>query len=135
MMKVKMRNINLIASTGLIVLYTLISCLGAFGQAPNQQGFEIMKNLDIYSNLIKELNQDYVDEINPGELTQTGINAMLESLDPYTNFIPESQVEDYKFITTGQYGGIGALIHQQGEFVVISEPYEGSPAQKTGLMA
>ena len=56
-----------------------------------------MKNLDIYSNMIKELNQDYVDEINPGELTQTGINAMLESLDPYTNFIPESQVEDYKF--------------------------------------
>ncbi|MCK9421170.1 MAG: S41 family peptidase [Bacteroidales bacterium] len=105
------------------------------GQAPNQQGFEIMKNLDIYSNLIKELDQDYVDEINPGELTETGIDAMLQSLDPYTNFIPESQVEDYKFITTGQYGGIGALIHQQGGYVVISEPYEGSPAQKSGLKA
>jgi carboxyl-terminal processing protease len=108
---------------------------GSYAQAPNQQGFEIMKNLDIYSNIIKELNQDYVDEINPGELSQAGIDAMLESLDPYTNFIPESQVEDYKFITTGQYGGIGALIHQQGEFVVISEPYEGSPAQKSGLKA
>ena len=104
-------------------------------QAPNQQGFEIMKNLDIYSNLIKELNQDYVDEINPGELTQTGIEAMLESLDPYTNFIPESQVEDYKFITTGQYGGIGSLIHQQGDYIVISEPYEGSPSDKSGLKA
>jgi carboxyl-terminal processing protease len=104
-------------------------------QTPNQQGFEIMKNLDIYSNLLRELNQDYVDEINPGSLTETGIDAMLESLDPYTNFIPESEVEDYKFITTGQYGGIGALIHQQGDYVIISEPYEGSPAQKSGLRA
>ncbi len=104
-------------------------------QSPNQKGFEIMKNLDIYSSLIKELNQDYVDEINPGDLTENAIEAMLESLDPYTNYIPESQVEDYKFITTGQYGGIGSLIHQQGEYVVISEPYEGSPAQKSGIKA
>ena len=98
-------------------------------------GFELMKNLDIYSNLIKELSVDYVDVINPGQLTQTGIDAILESLDPYTNFIPENQVEDYRFITTGQYGGIGALIHQQGKYVVISEPYEASPAQKSGLKA
>ncbi|MCX6281040.1 MAG: S41 family peptidase [Bacteroidetes bacterium] len=98
-------------------------------------GFELLKNLDIYSSLIKELSTDYVDVINPGQLTQTGIDAMLESLDPYTNFIPENQVEDYRFITTGQYGGIGALIHQQGKYVVISEPYEGSPAQKAGLKA
>jgi carboxyl-terminal processing protease len=94
-----------------------------------------MKNMDIYSNMIQELDLDYVDEINPGELTRTGIDAMLQSLDPYTNFIPESEVEDYKFITTGQYGGIGALIHQQGGYVVISEPYMGSPAYKSGLKA
>ncbi len=129
---------NLISSEklqwGIWTLF-MVFCLGGFAQAPNQQGFEIMKNLDIYSNLIKELDQDYVDEINPGELTVTGIDAMLQSLDPYTNFIPESEVEDYKFITTGQYGGIGALIHQQGGYVVISEPYQGSPAQKTGLKA
>ncbi|NCA75841.1 MAG: PDZ domain-containing protein [Alphaproteobacteria bacterium] len=111
------------------------AAVSAIAQAPDQQGFEIMKNLDIFSNTIKELDLDYVDKINPGELTQTGIEAMLESLDPYTNFIPESQVEDYKFITTGQYGGIGALIHQQGNAVVISEPYEGSPAHKAGLKA
>jgi carboxyl-terminal processing protease len=109
--------------------------VGVYAQSPDQQGFELMKNLDIYSNLIKELNQDYVDEINPGELTKTGIEAMLRSLDPYTNFIPESEVEDYKFITTGQYGGIGSLIHQQGDYVVISEPYENSPAHKSGLKA
>jgi carboxyl-terminal processing protease len=107
------------------------------GPDENKQdiGFEVLKNLDIYSNLIKELATDYVDVINPGQLNQTGIDAMLESLDPYTNFIPENQVEDYRFITTGQYGGIGALIHQQGKYVVISEPYEGSPAEKSGLKA
>jgi|WetSurMetagenome_2_1015567.scaffolds.fasta_scaffold27248_2 carboxyl-terminal processing protease len=106
-----------------------------FGQTPGDQTFEILKNLDIYSSMVKELNAEYVDEIQPGDLTKTGIDAMLESLDPYTNFIPESEVEDYKFLTTGQYGGIGALIHQQGEYVVISEPYEGSPAQKSDLRA
>ncbi|MDD4602233.1 MAG: S41 family peptidase [Bacteroidales bacterium] len=120
---------------GIILGFLFLWSFVVFAQTPSQQGFEIMKNLDIYSNLIKELNQDYVDDINPGELTQTGIDAMLGSLDPYTNFIPESQVEDYKFITTGEYGGIGALIHQQGGFVMISEPYEGSPAQKAGLRA
>jgi carboxyl-terminal processing protease len=118
-----------------LVLFFLTVMQAGFAQAPQEQNFELLKNLDIYSNLIRELNQDYVDEIKPGELTQAGIDAMLESLDPYTNFIPESQVEDYKFITTGQYGGIGALIHQQGDYVVISEPYEGSPAQKSGLIA
>jgi carboxyl-terminal processing protease len=104
-------------------------------QAPSEQGFEMVKNLDIYSNVIKELNTNYVDDINPGELTKTAIDAMLESLDPYTNYITENEIEDYKFITTGEYGGIGALIHQQGDFVVISEPYEGSPAQKIDLRA
>ncbi len=104
-------------------------------QAPDEQGFEIVKNLDIYSNVIKELNTNYVDDIKPGELTKTAIDAMLESLDPYTNFITENEIEDYKFITTGEYGGIGALIHQNGDYVVISEPYEGSPAQKSDLRA
>jgi len=104
-------------------------------QPPVNNSFEILKNLDIYATLIKELNEHYVDDINPGELTKTGIDAMLESLDPYTNYIPESEIEDYKFITTGEYGGIGALIHQQGEYVIISEPYEGSPAQKDDIRA
>ncbi len=108
---------------------------GAKKENNTQIGFELLKNLDIYSSMMKELSTDYVDIINPGQLTQTGIDAMLESLDPYTNFIPENQVEDYRFITTGQYGGIGALIHQQGKYVVISEPYEGSPAQKSDLKA
>ncbi len=119
--------------TAILLFSSLFVPLAA--QVPEQQGFEYVKNLDIYSNVIRELDLDYVDVINPGELTKTSIEAMLRSLDPYTNFIPESEVEDYKFITTGQYGGIGSLIHQQGEFVVISEPYENSPAHKAGLKA
>jgi len=101
----------------------------------NQNNFEISKNLDIYTTLFRELNINYVDEINSGELMEEAINAMLESLDPYTIYIPESEVEDYRFMTTGQYGGMGALIHKQGDYVVISEPYEGFPAHKAGLRA
>jgi carboxyl-terminal processing protease len=119
----------------LLIMVLLGAWKLASAQAPNEQGFEIVKNLDIYSNVIKELNTNYVDDINPGELTKTAIDAMLESLDPYTNFITENEIEDYKFITTGEYGGIGALIHQQGDYVVISEPYEGAPAQKSDLRA
>ncbi|MEW6467493.1 MAG: S41 family peptidase [Bacteroidota bacterium] len=97
--------------------------------------FEISKNLDIMSSLLRELNAYYVDDIKPGDLMKKGIDGMLESLDPYTEFYAESEIEDYKVMVTGQYGGIGALVRQQGDYVVIAEPYEGFPAQKAGLMA
>ncbi|MBE2246382.1 MAG: S41 family peptidase [Candidatus Competibacteraceae bacterium] len=97
--------------------------------------FEVSKNLEIFSTLFKELDVYYVDEIKPGELTQTGIDAMLQSLDPYTNFIPESEMEDHRLSTTGQYGGIGAVVSKRNDYIVITEPYEGYPAQKAGLMA
>lgn len=99
------------------------------------QDFEIAKQIDIFSSVLRELNANYVDEINPGDLVNTAIDAMLESLDPYTVYYPESDLEEYKLLTTGQYGGIGSLIQQQGEYVVISDPYENSPAQKAGLRA
>ncbi|HLG34659.1 MAG TPA: S41 family peptidase [Bacteroidia bacterium] len=97
--------------------------------------FEVSKNLDIFTTLYREVNLYYVDQTNPGKMIKKGIDAMLESLDPYTNFIPESDIEDYRFMTTGQYGGIGALIRLKGDYVVISEPYEGYPAHKAGLQA
>lgn len=100
-----------------------------------QNDFEIAKNVDILVSILKELNEKYADEISPGQLTQTAIDAMLESLDPYTVYYPESQIEDYRLMTTGQYGGVGALIMQRGDDVVISEPYEGSPAAKAGVRA
>lgn len=97
--------------------------------------FEISKNLDIFATLFKELNIYYVDETNPGDLIKSSIDAMLEKLDPYTNFIPESDIEDYRFMTTGQYGGIGALIRKKDSYVIIAEPYEDFPAHKAGLVA
>lgn len=97
--------------------------------------FEIGKNLDIFTSLYKEINTYYVDGTQPGKLMKTGIDAMLESLDPYTVYYPESEIEDYKLMTTGQYGGIGAKIRRINDFVVISEPYKGFPAEKAGLKA
>jgi len=97
--------------------------------------FEIAKNIDIFTSLYKELNTYYVDETDPGKLMKKGIDAMLKSLDPYTTYIPESEIEDFRFMTTGQYGGIGAIISKRGDYVYVSEPYEGFPAQKAGLMA
>lgn len=97
--------------------------------------FEISRNLDIFSTLFRELNIYYVDGVKPGDLMKKGIDSMLESLDPYTNYIPESDIEDYRFMTTGQYGGIGALIGQRGEDVIITDPYENFPAQKADVRA
>jgi len=97
--------------------------------------FEISKHLDIFSSAFREVNMYYVDSVEPGKLMKKGIDAMLETLDPYTNYIPESEVDDYRFMTTGQYGGIGALIRQKGDYVAISEPYEGFPAHKADLRA
>jgi carboxyl-terminal processing protease len=99
------------------------------------RNFELARNLDIFNSLFRELVIHYVDDINPSELIKTGIDEMLYNLDPYTNFIPESQIEDMRFMTTGQYGGIGALIMSRDEYTVISEPYEGFPAHKAGLLA
>lgn len=101
----------------------------------NDHYFELAKNLEIFSDLYKQLDLFYVDEEEPGKLIKKGIDAMLASLDPYTIYIPESKIEDYRFMTTGQYGGIGALIRQSDEGVIISEPYEGFPAHNADIKA
>ena len=97
--------------------------------------FEISKNLEIFTTLYKEVNTYYVDDIDPNEFIQTGIDAMLKSLDPYTTYYPESEIEDYRFQTTGKYGGIGSYIKRRKDYIIISEPYENSPAVKAGLIA
>lgn len=95
--------------------------------------FEIAKNLDIFATLFKEVNATYVDEVNPSTLVKTGIDAMLESLDPYTNYIPEDMVEDYRTLNTGQYGGIGAYTRKIGNRTVVTMVLEGYTAQRSGL--
>jgi len=117
----------------IILLSFIIFGFGFFSFVDND--FKISKSLDIYFNLFKELNYNYVDEFDPEKLIKTSIDAMLESLDPYTTFIPESELDNFKFQTTGQYGGIGALIRKNVESVIISEPYENYPAAKAGLKA
>ena len=115
-------------------ILALLLPLGLLAQE-KQNNFEIAKSIDIYNSLLRELNLNYVDEINPGELNETAIKAMLDELDPYTVFIPESDIENAKFMTTGEYGGIGALIQYDGELTRVSDPYEGWPAQKAGIIA
>ena len=117
-----------------IAIFTVLSVtLVSFTR--DQKNFEIAKNLDIYHTLFRELNMFYVDEINPNELVKTSIDDMLQSLDPYTNYISEDQIEDFRFMTTGEYAGIGALISKHGDEIIIAEPYEGFPAQKSGIKA
>ena len=117
------------------IIILLIAGVGLYSFNRDQKNFEIAKNLEIYYSLFRELNMFYVDEVNPNKLVKTSIDGMLESLDPYTNFISEDQMEDFRFMTTGEYAGIGALIGKQNDKIVISEPYEGFPAQKFGLKA
>jgi len=116
-----------------VVLCTAV--LAFFSSAFVDSYFELAKNLDIFSSLFRQVNAVYVDSVDSGKLMQKGVDAMLESLDPYTAFIPESKADDFRYVTTGMYGGIGATIRLKGDYVCISEPYEGFPAQKNDLHA
>ena len=118
--------------------FVLLFCIAASLVAlsftrPADRYFEIAKNLDIFATLFKEVNALYVDEVNPNTLVRTGIDAMLASLDPYTNYIPEDEVEDYRTINTGQYGGIGAITREIGDRTVVTMIIDGYGAQKGGL--
>ena len=107
-----------------------------FIQGKDQDSFfEISKNMEVFTTLFKELNTYYVDPIQPGKIVKTGIDAMLEELDPYTNYITEEDIEDYKFMTTGKYGGIGSTVRKKDDHIAISEPYENSPVVKAGIKA
>jgi carboxyl-terminal processing protease len=100
---------------------------------PAEKYFDIAKSLDIFATLFKEVNTYYVDEVEPQKLICTSIDGMLESLDPYTDFIPEDELESFRITTTGQYGGIGALIGIVNEKVVVTHPYKDFPAYRSGL--
>ncbi len=113
----------------------VFAALGFYSFTQDEKNFEMAKSLEIYHTLFRELNMFYVDEVNPNKLVKTSIDQMLESLDPYTTYISEDQMEDFRFMTTGEYAGIGALISKQNDKIVIAEPYEGFPAQKFGLKA
>lgn len=100
---------------------------------PSEKYFEIAKNLDIFATLFKEVNTWYVDDVTPAKLMKTGIDAMLASLDPYTNYISEDQIEDYRTMTTGEYSGIGASVGTRDGRILIMMPLEGFAADKAGI--
>ena len=119
----------------ILIIGVLVGSLGLFGFKAADNYFEISKNLEIYAAVIKEINTYYVDNVDPDKLNRTGMDAMLKTLDPYTNYISESEIEDYRFMTTGQYGGIGAQVIQRDDYLMITDPYENWPTQKAGLRA
>ena len=102
--------------------------------AQDDRYFQIVKSLDVFTTLFKEVNAYYVEEINPTKLMKIGIDAMLSSLDPYTNYIPEDDIEDYRTMTTGEYGGIGAVIEKKGGINTVVMPYKNAPAVRSGLL-
>lgn len=108
--------------SGLISLYSF-----------TDSDFKILKNLDIFYTLFRELNLYYVDKTDPERLIKTSIDGMLQSLDPYTVYIPENEADDYSILTTGKYGGIGATTRKIGGYVVISDIYENYPADRADL--
>jgi carboxyl-terminal processing protease len=115
-----------------VIAGTLFFLVFAFGK-PAEKYFDIAKSLDIFATLFKEVNTYYVDEVEPEKLIRSGIEGMLQSLDPYTDYISEEEIESFRISTTGQYGGIGALIGVVNKKTVITHPYKGFPANKAGI--
>lgn len=115
-----------------LLLFAGVSTMVSF-DSPSERFFDIAKNMEVLSSVYAEVNRYYVDEVDPNKMMKTGIDAMLESLDPYTNFIPEDDIEDFRFISTGQYGGIGSMIGNRDDKILILMPYKGFPAYKAGL--
>jgi carboxyl-terminal processing protease len=120
-----------------VFLYSasIIIVIVAFWSFKKGDDFKIAKSLDIYYSLFRDVNVFYVDETDPEKMVENSIKAMLEKLDPYTVYIPEKDKDEFDFMVTGQYGGIGALIRNNGEYPIVAQPYRGFPADKAGLKA
>jgi carboxyl-terminal processing protease len=116
----------------LLLLPALLLALSIMAESKTTR---IDKNLTIYTDVMRQLDINYVDTLNYDELIKTSINAMLRQVDPYTIYIPESEDDDLRMMTTGKYGGIGAIIMQRDSDVYVSDPYEHMPAAESGLMA
>jgi len=118
----------------MVVTLTAVVTTG-FLISQESRDFRLAKNLDIFYSLIREINTFYVDEIDHEKIIKTGIDNMLKTLDPYTVFYPESNIDEIEFMTSGKYGGIGAVIRNYGDYVVVSDVYKGFPADIAGIRA
>jgi peptidase, S41 family len=112
----------------------LLLAFGALSLKEDDKRFQISKGLDVFATLFRDVNLFYVDDVQPEKMVQDGIDAMLKKLDPYTVFYPESKIDEFKMMTTGEYAGIGSIIGVKGDYVVIREPYRNSPSNKAGLL-
>ena len=130
MKKLKSRTFQLLA-----VVVVLFATVATTTVTTNGNYFEIAKNIEIFTNLYKEVNTGYVDELDPSKLMKIGVDAMLESLDPYTNYLSEGQIEGWRFMTEGKYNGIGADIRIIRDMPTLVAPYKDAPADKAGLKA
>jgi carboxyl-terminal processing protease len=122
----------------IIIALTLLVIAGVstgFLVGQETRDFRIAKNLDIFFSLFRELNTFYVDDIDPDKLIKSGMDNMLKTLDPYTVYYPESESDEFTFMTTGKYGGIGSLVRNNGDYTIISEVYKDFPADKAGIKA
>lgn len=122
----------------IIISLTLLLVVGistGFLITQETRDFRIAKNLDIFFSLFRELNTFYVDEIDPDKIIKSGLDNMLKTLDPYTVYYPESASDDFTFLTTGKYGGIGSMVRSNGDYTIISEVYRDFPADKAGIKA
>lgn len=115
-----------------VALFAMFSFTSPDKTSPN---YNFAKSLEIFFNVLREINVFYVDQVKSEDMVKTAINEMLSTLDPYTTYIPDEDMEDFEFMTTGQYGGMGALIRKSGNYIEISEPYESFPAANVGLVA
>lgn len=120
-------------ASGLVIGAAALTLVAANERTDHGKYFEISKNIEIFTNLYKELNTYYVDDLDPSKLMRTGVDAMLNSLDPYTNYISESDIEGYRYITEGKYNGVGASFDKLGDYVFVTDIFDASPSQKAGL--
>ena len=119
------------------VKYTLLSAalaaIVAGGIFATRNDFGLGRNMEIMVNLMHAISTQYVDKVDADEMMRNGAEGITSKLDPYTDFISEKEMPDFETMTTGRYGGIGALIRKKGDYVIIAEPYKGSPADENGL--
>ncbi|MBO5351397.1 MAG: S41 family peptidase [Alistipes sp.] len=99
----------------------------------HREDFGLGRNMELTVNMMRELSLNYVDSVDTDKLMKDAAAGMVRNLDPYTEFIPEKEMSDFEVLTTGKYGGIGSIIHKKGDYVIITQPYENSPADKAGL--
>lgn len=99
----------------------------------HREDFGLGRNMELTVNMMRELSLNYVDSVDTDKLMKDAAAGMVRNLDPYTEFIPEEEMSDFEMLTTGKYGGIGSIIRKKGDYVIITQPYENSPADKAGL--